>query len=92
MAEAVRLDPVAPNPLASGRAGTVTFAVRDAEAVEVTLYDVTGRRVQTLYSGTPLAGQAQPVALDASSLAAGVYVVRLLGETVQATRRVTLVR
>ena len=62
MTEAVRLDPVAPNPLASGRAGTVTFAVRDAEAVEVTLYDVAGRRVQTLYSGTPLAGQAQTVA------------------------------
>ncbi|MEL6616930.1 MAG: choice-of-anchor Q domain-containing protein, partial [Bacteroidota bacterium] len=92
MEEAVRLRPVAPNPLATGRTGSVTFAVRDAEAVEVSLYDATGRRVATLYSGTPIAGQEQTVALDASSLASGVYVVRLLGETVQATQRVTLVR
>lgn len=92
MDEAVRLAPVAPNPLATGRTGTVTFAVREAEAIEVSLYDATGRRVATLYSGTPLAGQEQSVSLDAGSLAAGVYVVRLLGETVQATQRVTLVR
>ena len=44
MTEPVRLDPIAPNPVATGRAATVTFTVREAEAVEVTLYDVAGRR------------------------------------------------
>ena len=92
MDEPVRLDAVAPNPLRTGVSGTVSFAVREAEAVEVALYDVAGRRVATLYSGTPAASQPTAAALETGSLAAGVYVVRLMGETVSATRMVTIVR
>ena len=88
----VRLDPVAPNPLVAGRAGTVSFAVREAQAVVVSVYDVAGRRVATLYSGTPEAGRTETVSLGTADLAAGLYIVRLAGETVQATQRVTLVR
>lgn len=92
MEEPVRLGAIAPNPLRAGTRGTVSFAVREAEAVTVSLFDATGRQVATLYSGTPEAGQPQTAALDAGTLAAGVYVLRLQGETVQATQMVTLVR
>ena len=90
MAEAVRLGAVTPNPV--GSRATVGFAVREAQPVTVGLYDVMGRRVRTLFAGTPQAEAAVAVPIDASGLAAGVYVVVLQGETVRATRQVTVVR
>jgi CSLREA domain-containing protein len=90
MTEAVRLDAVTPNPFGSRAA--VGFAVREAQPVTVGLYDVMGRRVQTLYAGSAQAEAPVDVAIDGSGLAAGVYVVVLQGETVRATRRVTVVR
>ena len=88
--EDVRLDPVAPNPLRS--TGVIRFVVRDVQAVEVHLFDMMGRRVQTLYSGTPAPASMVSVDLDASGLASGVYVLVLNGETVRATQRVTVTR
>ena len=90
MAEPVRLDAVAPNPVA-GRA-VATFAVRDAQPVTAALYDVMGRRVEELYAGTPAGGVPVEVRLDASRLAAGTYVLVVEGTTVRATRSVTIVR
>ncbi len=90
MTEAVRLDAVTPNPF--GSRAMVGFAVREAQPVTVGLYDVMGRRVLTLYAGSAQAAVPVDVAIDGSGLAAGVYVVVLQGETVRATRRVTVVR
>jgi hypothetical protein len=55
------------------------------------VYDGLGRRVAVLYDGAVEAG-AHALVLDGSSLPAGVYVVRVTGETFAANRRVTLVR
>ena len=89
-AEPVRLGAVTPNPVA-GRS-RVTFSVAEAQPVTVSLVDIMGRRVRSLYDGTPTAGEPVQVTIEAAGLASGVYVIVLNGETVRATRRVSIVR
>ena len=89
-AEPVRLGAVTPNPVA-GRS-RVTFSVAEAQPVTVSLVDMMGRRVRSLYDGTPTAGEPVQVTIEAAGLASGVYVIVLNGETVRATRRVSIVR
>jgi hypothetical protein len=79
-----------PNPLRDR--ATVEFAVREAQRVTVAAYDALGRRVATLYDGTPQPNQVMKATLRAEGLASGVYFVRAQGEQFQATRRVTVVR
>jgi len=90
MQEALQLTAPAPNP-ARERA-TLSFAVKEEAETLVTLYNVLGQQVKTLYDGRPTAGEAQRLRLDANGLSSGVYIVRLqaLGHT--RTRRVTVVR
>ena len=81
---------VFPNP-AAGRA-TVRLTVEATQRVTVAVYDVTGRRVEALFDGTLEAGEPLEVGLEASKLAAGVYVVVVEGERVRASRRISVVR
>ena len=84
------LAPVAPNPIRS--TARVRFSVSQSEAVSVELYDVMGRRVQSLYAGTPTAETTVDVTIDASGLASGVYVVVMQSATERQTQRVTVAR
>ncbi|MEL7360886.1 MAG: T9SS type A sorting domain-containing protein [Bacteroidota bacterium] len=84
------LSEVYPNPFA--RQATLDLAVREAQAVTVTLYDALGRAVATLHDGWIEAGAALPMKIDATSLANGVYVVRAAGTDFATTRRVTVVK
>ena len=86
----VRLEAPVPNPT-RGRAST-RLAVAEAQRVAVTLVDVTGRRVATLFEGRLEADAPVEVAVEASRLAAGVYVVVVEGETVRASTRLSVVR
>lgn len=79
-----------PNPTADGASVRVT--VDAAQALEVAAYDLLGRRVDVLFSGTALAGEPVTARLAVSALPAGVYVVRATGETGATMRRVTVVR
>lgn len=79
-----------PNP-ASGRS-TFTIAVERGQHVAVEVFDVMGRRVQTVYEGNLAAGMSETLTLDASALPTGVYVVRATGEDFRRTQRVTVVR
>ncbi|MDX1532391.1 MAG: T9SS type A sorting domain-containing protein, partial [Rhodothermales bacterium] len=78
-----------PNPF-RGRS-TFTLAVVGAEAVTIAVFDGLGRRVAVLHEG-PLPAGTHTFGLDGAALPAGVYVVRAVGETVTAARRVTLLR
>ncbi|HLT46565.1 MAG TPA: T9SS type A sorting domain-containing protein, partial [Rubricoccaceae bacterium] len=81
---------VRPNPF-RGEA-TVTLTLPHPSEVEVAVYDVLGRRVATVASERFPAGRRE-VALDASTLPAGVYVVRVLtGDGHVEARRVSVVR
>lgn len=80
----------APNPVRSS--ASLTLRVAESQHVRVELFDVTGRRVQTLYDGALSAGMRETLTLDTSALPAGVYVIRATGEDFDKTRRVTVVR
>lgn len=80
---------VAPNPVAASARVALDLPV--AQAVSVELFDVRGRRVATLHEGEAAAGRLD-LPVDASALPAGVYIVRVAGETVQLTERFTVAR
>ena len=87
--EAAELLPTYPNP-ARGQA-TVRFAVPNQQPVRITLYDMLGRRVQTVVD-TDAEGRTEQV-LDVSDLASGTYFLRMQTEAGPVdTQRVTVVR
>jgi len=63
-----------PNPFNSHT--RVTYNLPEAAQVDMTLNDLSGRRIFDLVSGHKNAGQ-HPVVIDGSSLASGVYIVQL---------------
>ena len=78
-----------PNPTAS--ASLIEFSLLHAGSARLEAFDVLGRRVAVLHDGPLPAGEHERT-FDASSLPAGVYVLRLQTETAVATTRVTVVR
>ncbi len=77
-----------PNPT-SGRS-VVRVAVASPEHVRVAVYDALGRVVARAYDGEVTS--AVDVAIDASRLAAGLYVVRVEGERFVESRTLTVTR
>ena len=69
-----------PNPF--NATSIVRFGMPEAGRVEMSLFDMTGREVSRLVSGTVQAGY-HSITIDGNSLRAGMYIVRLsaLGET-----------
>jgi lysyl endopeptidase len=88
----VVLEPAFPHPATGGQAVTVAFGAQAAQPVEVALYDALGRRVRTVYRGTPPLGALARVTLPTHDLASGVYVLRLTSREGHATRRLTVIR
>lgn len=68
------------------------LALDKAQHVSVRAYDVLGREVVRLHDGTLTAGGDHTFTFEASTLPAGVYLVRVTGETFAQTRRVVLTR
>ena len=70
----------APNP--SGGSTAFDFSVPEATHAELTVYDLAGRRVTTVFAGEAEAGENR-VDFDATTLSPGVYLYRLTagGET-----------
>ncbi|MEZ4700104.1 MAG: DUF5060 domain-containing protein [Rhodothermales bacterium] len=68
-----------PNPFTER--GEVVITVDRDQVVQVSLYDVLGREIGTLFAGTLEAGVRHRIAVDGASLAPGLFVVRARGET-----------
>lgn len=91
----VTLDPVTltgPNPAYAGADVKVVVQTETSQDVEVSLYNVLGQRVQTLYDGPVAPERAMTKAVNVSTLPSGMYFVRVNGETIQATRKLSVVR
>jgi len=90
MTETLRLSGPAPNPVHNQ--ARLSFALKKKGKAVVTLYNVLGQRVRTLYDGRPAAGEERALHVPVRTLASGVYIVRLqaLGHT--RTRRLTVVQ
>ena len=79
-----------PNPF-NGES-TITFSVFSPGYTSLVLYDVLGRRVQTLFEGRVDAGTRRQVRLDASALGSGVYFYRLVRGGEVAVRKLLVTR
>ena len=94
LAAVSRLEPPFPNPLNPGT--TFAFTNDRARHLTLTVHDVRGRRVAELATGTFSAGRhlIEWNGRDAAghSVASGVYLVRLHGDDVDASRRLAVVK
>ncbi|WP_259220722.1 T9SS type A sorting domain-containing protein [Salinibacter ruber] len=90
MEGALHLSAPAPNPAAER--ATLSFAVQEGTKAEVTMYDVLGQRVRTLYEGRPPGKEGRRLTVETRDLPSGVYVVRLRAGGRTQTRRLTVVQ
>ncbi len=90
MQNALRLSAPVPNP--ARQRTTLSFTVKDAAETRLTLYNVLGQQVATLFDGTPDAGETQTIELQTEDLSSGTYLVRLQTGTHTQTKRLTVVR
>jgi hypothetical protein len=79
----------APNPFREET--IVTFETREAGEVRLTVWDVSGARIETLVDG-PLPAGMHEVTFHAGELPAGVYFVQLQTADVRLTHKLTLSR
>ena len=77
-----------PNPARTQ--ATLRYAVPERQDVKIYLYDVLGRRVQTVVDGEREGRHKRQ--LDTSRLASGVYFLRLRAEGATKTQKLTVVR
>ncbi|MEM6327344.1 MAG: choice-of-anchor B family protein [Bacteroidota bacterium] len=87
-AETVTLAAPEPNPT-TGRT-TLDLILPTAQHVTAGVYDLAGRLVATVLDGPVTSGETA-LEVDASALPAGVYVVRVTGETFSTSRRLAVV-
>ncbi|MEZ5198235.1 MAG: T9SS type A sorting domain-containing protein [Bacteroidales bacterium] len=67
----------APNPFTSTT--TLRYSLQQADNVNITLYDLQGREIQTIYSGKQQAGTHNLV-VDGSGMANGIYFANITSE------------
>ena len=90
VATAYVLSAAYPNPF-NPRA-TFTLAVREAQPVQVVVFDMLGRRMALLHDGMMAANRVHTFALDGAGWASGTYLYRVTGATFSVIRTVVLVR
>jgi hypothetical protein len=86
---AYRLGQNYPNPF--NPATTITFVLPSRAAVSLAVYDILGRRIETLVDGTLAAGSHAAV-WDGHECASGVYFYRLLTPGFTQTKRMLMLR
>ena len=84
------LSAVYPNPF--NPQTNFTLAVRETQSVAITVHDVLGREVVTLFDGNVEGGSTHTFTWQASGLPSGMYIIRVIGESFAETRSVTLLQ
>ena len=79
-----------PNPTVAG--ARLTLRVDTAQRVRADLFDTAGRRVASVFDGTAAPGATVRLSVAGADLPAGVYIVRVVGETFETSRRVVIAR
>jgi hypothetical protein len=83
------LYPAYPNPFNSST--TITYGLRLPALTQLTLYDLSGQKVKTLFEGYKQAG-FHSVNLNANDLTSGLYFVRLEGSNESLTGKIMLIK
>jgi len=68
---------IAPNPWVSRT--QISFTVFEQQTVRLELYDLTGKKLETIFAGQLPIGE-QVVEMDGNGLTAGVYLIKMTGE------------
>jgi len=89
-ADGLVLEAARPNPF--NPTTSIRFRVAEQQYVTVRMFDVTGREVAVLFDGWARENREEIVRIDGTGLPSGSYVVRLEGENVAGSTRVTLAR
>ena len=79
-----------PNPTAGG--ARLALRVDEPQRVQADLYDVAGRHLAAVFSGATSPGAEVTLEVAGADLPAGVYLVRVVGERFQTSRRLVLTR
>jgi len=90
LTEAIALSAPFPNPVRDQL--SVRVGVQESQTVRVVLYDVLGRAVATLHSGSLPGGEERTLRATLPTLPSGKYFLRLEGESGQVTRPLTVLR
>lgn len=90
MQRAIQFSGPVPNPVSN--VASLSFAVKEPAEARVTVYNILGQLVRTLYRGIPTAGRKHRVRFDTKGLPNGMYFVRLEVGGQTRTERVTVVR
>jgi hypothetical protein len=88
--EPYRLTAAFPNPF--NPRTSFELIVRRSQRVTVSVFDVLGRRVATLFDGTMAANEARSFSFDGAGLPSGLYLYRAEGESFSATRQALLLK
>lgn len=78
------------NPNPASQSATLRYAVPERRNIKIYLYDILGRRVQTVVDGEREGRHKQQ--LNVSRLASGVHFLRLQTENATKTQRLTVVQ
>ena len=84
------LSPAYPNPFTLHT--TFSLSVAQTQHVRIDAFDALGRRAATLFDASMPAHHSRAIVFDASSLPAGIYLIRVAAEHFVDTHRVVLVR
>jgi hypothetical protein len=87
---AYNLSSIYPNPAQS--AASIDLAVRERQKVAVELYDLLGRRLETVFDQSIAPNRTRSVRVQVSGLASGAYFIRVRGESFTANRRLTVIQ
>jgi hypothetical protein len=91
---ALAFHPATPNPFTTD--ATLSFSLAERGPVELAVYDVSGRRVATVFSGERDAGEHafhwNGIGDDGNRASAGIYFCRLRAGKETLTRKISLVR
>jgi len=83
------LEPNYPNPF--NPVTKIIFNLAEYGYTELTVYDITGKEVQTLASGNLLSGKYE-ITFDASGLSSGIYLYRIKSGSFIQTRSMVLIK
>ncbi len=78
-------------PVPFNRSATISFSLSKKSMINLKLFDIKGTIIKTLWNGAKESGN-HTISFDGSSLAAGIYHVRLIQDGKSVFRRVTLLK
>lgn len=85
----VSMSAVSPNPF--NQKGTVTISLKGSEDIQLSLYDLQGRSVLNLHSGSLSAGNHQ-FTINSQDLVSGLYLVKLSAGNQNLSQRVVVLK